>query len=201
MVGFPEEVSEDKIEELRNLVFEDTLQYVAIPKLKIIRRVISSKFLKRSTIPEGKGRTDLEVLFRWLRGKGVERILQLYVDDQEEPSHSDEAIERCFKDIRVLDLWDWHKADIDAETIFNAAPEVSSVCLHWAGNNGTLRAWSEPDGLNRLKKLKQVTVHEAMVCSRPSIMVKQIISANISGPRNASSNSAQSRLVREKAKG
>jgi hypothetical protein len=38
------------------------------------------------------------------------------------------------------------------------------VCLYWSGNNAVLRGWSEPGGLNQLKRLEKVHLHVGRVC-------------------------------------
>jgi hypothetical protein len=93
--------------------------------------------------------------FQWLRDKGVQRILKVIVDDLQEPAHSDEAIEEALKGFSV-EILDWRKLDICPETICKASDELREVYLRWTGNNATLRAWSEPEGLKKLQQLRKV---------------------------------------------
>ncbi|PMD28807.1 hypothetical protein L207DRAFT_642096 [Hyaloscypha variabilis F] len=150
-------ISEERIEEgLAHLKFEDVLQYVALPRLKLERRPVLSK--KKSQNPDGKGRNDMIFLFNFLRNKSVKRVIRVIVDDTLEPSHSDEAIETALGGLKV-EIWDWKKIDLCTETIVTAAPDAREVCLYWSGNNAVLRSWSEPGGLPQLKKLEKVHLH------------------------------------------
>lgn len=159
-------ISEDRLEEgLRHLQFEDILQYVAIPSMRIERRPVYVKGKRIVDVPEGKGRTDMILLFAWLRNKGVKRVIRVIVDDTLDPAHSDEAIETALGGLRV-EKWDWKKFDISIETIFNAAPHTREVCLYWSGNNAVLRGWAELGGLHLLTKLEKLYLHVGKVCLR-----------------------------------
>jgi len=108
----------------------------------------------------GAGRTDLGIIFRWLRSypNNVEKIIKLIVDDRQHPAHSDEEIENAVKPFKV-EIWDWRKVDLCGETIAAAADEARQVNLYWSGNNAVLRGWSDPEGgLARLKNLTKVIV-------------------------------------------
>ncbi|KAK9783757.1 putative Peptidase S8/S53 domain-containing protein [Seiridium cardinale] len=147
---------------LRHLVLEDVLQYVAIPQLNFEEgRVISNGMHgQRPPKPDGSGRTALKLLFKWLRDeKKVNTILRIIVDDLEEPSHSDEAIESCLMDIKGVETWDWRKFDMSPDVIQTAAPDARVIHLYWSGNNAILRAWSEAEGIHRLEKLETVYLH------------------------------------------
>ncbi|KAK8253643.1 hypothetical protein IWZ00DRAFT_487058 [Phyllosticta capitalensis] len=159
LVDGPASLSKQILEEnLKYVQFEDTLQHVELPHLEIEKPVVSSKFAPKMTVADGRGRQDYVTVFKWLRKKGVTRILNLSIDDRSEPSHSEEAIEKALQDIEVIQLWDWRKPDLSSETIFNAAKGVEEVNLYWNGNNAVLRSWSEPEGLNKLQNLAKVTV-------------------------------------------
>jgi hypothetical protein len=109
--------------------------------------------------PDGKGRTDLVLLFKWLRNeKGVKTILKVIVEDLQEPAHSDEAIEDALEGAGVED-WDWRKTDLCSEVIYKVAPKARIVHLYWSGNNPTLRGWSEAEGLAKLKDLEKVILN------------------------------------------
>ena len=97
-------------------------------------------------------------LFNFLRNKSVKRVIRVIVDDTLEPSHSDEAIETALGGLKV-EIWDWKKTDLCTETIVTAALDAREVYLYWSGNNAVLRGWSEPGGLNQLKKLEKVHLH------------------------------------------
>lgn len=156
--------NEEHIEEgLAYLKFEDVLQYVAFPSIKLQKKPISSKLLQKSLKPDGKGRSDMVFFFNFLRKRGVKHIIRVIVDDTLEPAHSDEAIEKALGGLKV-EIWDWRKIDLCTQTIVTAAPDAREVHLYWSGNNAVLRGWSEPGGLNLLGKLKKVHLHVEQVC-------------------------------------
>ncbi|KAB2570259.1 hypothetical protein DBV05_g11058 [Lasiodiplodia theobromae] len=159
LVDGPVSLSKQILEDSRHFKFEDTLRYVELPQLEI-ERPVPSKFVPKRAVPDGHGRTDYAVVFEWLRKKGVKRILSLSVSDLKEPSHSEETIEEALRDIEVIKLWDWQRSDLSPETIFKAAKNVEEVYLYWNGNEAVLRSWGEPEGLNKLRNLKKVTVFE-----------------------------------------
>ncbi|RYP93507.1 hypothetical protein DL770_000391 [Monosporascus sp. CRB-9-2] len=149
-----ERISEDFINEgLSHLKFENILQYVALRRMELEKKVI-----QKPPKPSGKGRRDMVFIFDFLRKKSVDRVIRIIVDDTLEPAHSDEAIEDALRDLKV-EIWDWRKMDLCTETIFTAAPDAREVYLYWSGNNAVLRGWSEPEGLNRLAKLEKVHLH------------------------------------------
>jgi hypothetical protein len=161
---------EEHIEEgLAYLKFEDVLQYVAFPSMKLQKKAVSSKFLQKTFKPDGKGRNDMEFFFNFLRNKGVKRVIRVIVDDTLEPAHSDEVIEKALGGLKV-EVWDWRKIDLCTQTIVTAAPDTREVCLYWSGNNAVLRGWSEPGGLNLLEKLEKVNLHVEQVISIAHLM-------------------------------
>ncbi|RYP17551.1 hypothetical protein DL765_004440 [Monosporascus sp. GIB2] len=160
LVGVSPKVSKGRITEgLSHLVLEDVLQYVAIPRVEVEDDPVRLKPNQRAPKPDGSGRTDMKLLFKWLRDeKDVKTILKVIVDDLQEPAHSDEAIEACLTGMGV-ETWDWRKVDLSPEVIQKVAPEARVVHLYWSGNNAVLRGWSEPEGLQKLKKLEKVYLH------------------------------------------
>ncbi|RAH68474.1 S8 family peptidase [Aspergillus aculeatinus CBS 121060] len=146
---------------LEYLCFEDTLQYVALPRLELTKKVqsVDSRFARvRNSLPDGEGRRDMVFMFDFLRKKGVSRILRVIVDDTTSPAHNDEAIEQALGGFRV-ELWDWRKIDISLDTIISVALDVREVYLYWSGNNAVLRGWSDHSGLAQLKSLRTVHLH------------------------------------------
>ena len=150
---------------------EDSLQFVRIPHLIIkptppppLANGTADDPLMKSMEPIplkdlAVGRTDLGIIFRWLRNDAeVEKIIKLIVDDLHHPAHSDEEIERAVKPFKV-EIWDWRKIDLCCETIAEAAPNARQVKLYWSGNNAVLCGWSDPEGgLARLPDLERVVV-------------------------------------------
>ncbi|KAI1129180.1 hypothetical protein F5Y10DRAFT_238742 [Nemania abortiva] len=144
---------------LSHAAFEDILQYVAIPLVEITDNPAKVKSEQRVHKPDGMGRADLKHLFFWLRNdKKVKTILKIIVEDLQEPAHSDEAIESCLIGMGV-DVWDWKKRDLSPDVLHRVAPNVRVVHLYWSGNNAILRAWSEPEGLRKLRNLTRVYLH------------------------------------------
>ncbi|RAH42554.1 S8 family peptidase [Aspergillus brunneoviolaceus CBS 621.78] len=161
---------------LEYLCFEDTLQYVALPRLELTKKVqsVDSRFARvRSLLPDGEGRRDMVFLFDFLRKKGVSRILRVIVDDTTSPAHSDEAIEQALGGFRV-EVWDWRKIDISIDTIISVALDVREVYLYWSGNNAVLRGWSDHGGLAQLKSLRTVHLHVSQVRREHEVMDEDV---------------------------
>ncbi|KAI1359384.1 hypothetical protein F5Y08DRAFT_332379 [Xylaria arbuscula] len=158
LIGIAPKITRDWITNgINYLIFEDILQYVAIPWVEIEKEVVEPKKGQRRTEISGTSRTDMKLLFDWLRDvKGVKRILKVIVEDLQHPAHSDEVIESCLSGM-CIETWDWKKLDLSPEVLHRVAPDVQVVNLYWGGNNAILRAWSEPEGLKKLEKLR--TVH------------------------------------------
>lgn len=160
---------------VKQLRFEDALQYVAIPNIRIeapgssntANSSNSRRPARGQSYKEGSGRRDLVQVFNTLHQRGVRTILKVVVDDSvaDEPSsppHTDEAIEKALGGMGV-EIWDWKKTDLSTEVIYAAAPRVRQVHLYWSGNNAVLRGWSEEGGLKRLSELDTVHLHVQQV--------------------------------------
>ncbi|KAI0474244.1 hypothetical protein F4859DRAFT_521966 [Xylaria cf. heliscus] len=110
--------------------------------------------------------TDQLYFLRWLRGRGVEKILKVTVDDMEKP-HRDDEIEEILADKKNqssaksfnVEILDWRKPDLCPEMIQVATPLVRELHLQWSGNNVVLRGWSEPEGLPTLEWLKKIYLY------------------------------------------
>jgi hypothetical protein len=149
-------------EGLSHIQLEDVLQYVAIPSVRIEAEgnlPASRKGIKVTPGLEAKGRTDLKLLFSWLKDeKRVKTMLRVIVDDMQEPAHTDETIEACLSGMGV-EIWDWKKTDLCSDVIRNVAPQVREVHLYWGGNNAILRGWGEAEGLRELQSLEKIYLH------------------------------------------
>lgn len=164
LYGCPSEVITQRQirKNIANLQFEDVLQYVAVPQVRIVpepeskSRPASQGEDHNRSRGSTEGRTDLVLLFKWLRNdKKVKTILKVIVDDLQEPAHSDQAIEDAL-DGAGVEIWDWRKADLCSEVIYKVAPKARIVHLYWNGRNSILRGWSEAEGLAKLKNLEKV---------------------------------------------
>ncbi|KAL9636665.1 MAG: hypothetical protein Q9164_002684 [Protoblastenia rupestris] len=129
--------------------FEEVLQYVAIPNLKV--NGFESEEWTQKPYWQSEGRKDYLFIFDWLQKKGVKQILRIVVEDDEDCPHSDEVIVEALKtfDIRI---WDWRKYDICVDTMLLAAKNAHNVKIYCKGNNGILQSWSYDGGLTRLEK-------------------------------------------------
>ena len=141
--------------------FESVLQYVAFPNLQIKKNTSRSpggKHVNR----DGSGRDDMTVLFDFLRQKKVNRIVRVIVADRDREAHSDEAVGKALGGFEV-EIWDWQKFDICAETIAFTAPCVEEVHLYWSGKNAVLWGWSDKEILKQMKALKKIYLHTTQV--------------------------------------
>jgi len=138
-----------------NVTFDNVLKYVAFPAVHV--KDWRDKPERLAPLEKARGRFDMLFFFNWLREKRVKRILKVIVEDNEQPPHSDEAIELALQGFDVETL-DWSKPDLEPETICNACDKLKDVVLHWSGNNAVLRAWSDPEGLRKLSKLSVINL-------------------------------------------
>lgn len=162
--GAPAQIdAQDFKESFENVVFDEVLEYVAFPSVTVLPQPRLSESPANS-MKLGRGRTDMLFFFQWLREKkSVKRILKVIVDDEREPAHSDEAIEKALKGFGV-EILDWRKVDLCPQTICAVSDKLREVYLRWSGNNTVLRAWSEPDGLKKLEDLSTVHLDVRQVC-------------------------------------
>ncbi|PWW79614.1 hypothetical protein C7212DRAFT_43916, partial [Tuber magnatum] len=77
--------------------FEEILRYVAIPRYTRVVSNISDEDWKK----KGYGRMELVEVFRWLKMRGVRKIIQVIVDDSGDPPHGDESIEKALSQFEV----------------------------------------------------------------------------------------------------
>jgi hypothetical protein len=141
--------------------FDEVLQYVSFPAVKVIRTGRQALRIPGS----GQGRRDMEFFFEWLYMKGVRHIIDIHVEDLEMPAHSDESILSSLEKF-IVDRLDWQRFDLDPLSLINLGSKVYSnqlreVTLYWSGNNAVLRAWSELEGLPSLSlpNLTKICLH------------------------------------------
>ncbi|KAE8447278.1 hypothetical protein EG329_010972 [Mollisiaceae sp. DMI_Dod_QoI] len=156
----------------RHLTFEDTLQYVAIPRLRVEDPVTENSPLPSTsehqselkdskhdskTVPprDCAGLKDAGVIFDWLGERGVNRIFKVIVIDGVDPPHSNQVIEERLKGFKI-ETWDWKKVDICSDTILEAAPGTRFLNLYASGNCAVLKGWSCSEGLVKLKMLEKI---------------------------------------------
>jgi hypothetical protein len=139
-----------------HLEFDKVIQYVAFPQVELDHG---------DDIPpdeRSQGRRDMIFFFDWLRGKGVQRIVKVIVDDLNMPSHSDEAIEEALKPFDV-EILDWRRLDLCPLTISRIGKSLREVYLQWSGRNAVLRSWSESEGLALTGTLESIHISQAEV--------------------------------------
>ncbi|KAI9369935.1 hypothetical protein BJX61DRAFT_536065 [Aspergillus egyptiacus] len=161
----PSSISRESFEEsFGHMRFDSVLRIVRFRSVTLRKAPVlisgkSSRFAHKpqDKLRRGKGRDDLVFFFNWLSGKGVKDIVKVVVDDLQEPSHSDAAIEACFQKLSI-EILDWRKLDLCPLTLFNICHTLREVHLRWSGNRAILRAWSEREGLPRLEDLERVYI-------------------------------------------
>jgi hypothetical protein len=131
--------------------FFDVLRIVSLPpKFEIHapqHRIVEDHSSKRWA---------LHLPFKYLDAHAnVKRILKIIADDIDNPPHSDQGIEMALERFGVEEL-DWRKKDLCPRTIRRIGENLRVLRLYWGGNNAVLRAWSEPEGLPKLRNLEQI---------------------------------------------
>ena len=106
-----------------------------------------------------KGRVDFVKMFKWLRKCGVQKVLEVNVEDHEGEPHCDEAIEMALDGLEV-EILNWKKPDLCSDVLTNAANGVRELFLYSSGNNDVLRSWSAEDGLAKLQKVSSASSHK-----------------------------------------
>lgn len=139
------------------LRFETILQHVDLPNLSILGgenllTPFSSASEPSPDIRELIGRVDIVKILHWLRRKGVGKILELTVTDDESEPHYDEAIEAALKGFGI-EILNWQKLDLCSDVLYNAVTDVRKLYLYSSGNSDVLKGWSSENGLERLPKV------------------------------------------------
>jgi hypothetical protein len=166
----------------QHLTFEDTLRYVALPKLHIEdprKDHLDVENTRRDSAvtppgsspppvsghrrdvsphpephkPECLGLSDASIIFQWLWDNNVRRIFRVVVIDDGDTPHSNQVIEEALVKFQI-EVWDWKKIDMDSETIFRAAKDARVVYLYTSGNSAVLRGWACESGLVKLEKVR-----------------------------------------------
>ncbi|KAJ0131502.1 WD repeat-containing protein slp1 [Fusarium oxysporum f. sp. albedinis] len=155
--GPPNTLSENDFKKhFGHLKFDTALQYVGFPQVRL-------KGSREQPDVRHQGRKDMVFFFDWLRAKPVTRIIKVVVEDMEKPSHSDEAIEECLKDLGV-EILDWRRLDLDALCLRKIGTHLREIHLQWSGSNSTLRAWSEKEGLAMIPTLEVIHLSQDEAC-------------------------------------
>jgi hypothetical protein len=154
---------------------DNILRLVEIPKVTVSwndERDGDDKkpqFGKKPRYWDCAGRTDLTIIFDWLKakekyGQNVKRVVEVAVDDldhEDGKAHSDDAILYCLDGLHV-EIWNWAKMDISSDLILQATSgHAKEVYLYCSGLNSVLRSWSSCDGLVLLSKVSKPTYQQA----------------------------------------
>ncbi|KAI0968531.1 hypothetical protein F4678DRAFT_192806 [Xylaria arbuscula] len=131
--------------------FDTALQFVAVGPT-------ATKKIEEPAISETR-RSDMIMLFKWLKEKKVKVIIKVIVDDHKSPFHSDEGIINALGQFHIETL-DWSKPDLCPETIRTVCKGVRELHLSWSGLNGMLLAWGGTDGLANLPNLTDVYLRQ-----------------------------------------
>jgi hypothetical protein len=146
--------------------FEDILQYVQIPR-RPFRPDTPQSGQNPTTdgtgtgtaLPViGVGRNDFQDIFKLLQTRGVKKIVQLIVDDEEEYPHRDDVIEAVAE--FGVEVFEWRKMDLSSTVIKAAAANATQLRLFSSGNECVLRDWSSCDGLKQLGSVSQLKFYE-----------------------------------------
>ncbi|KHN95206.1 Peptidase S8/S53, subtilisin/kexin/sedolisin [Metarhizium album ARSEF 1941] len=130
---------------------ESVLKYVALPRLRVDTALDPGDSRTSSCFGDegagSRGRSDLLLVFEWLRRQGVGRIFKVSVEDDQDPPHSDAAIEAALRGFDV-EIWDWKRPDLSADVICNSTAKASEIFLYSSGNNAVLAGWASPHTLS-----------------------------------------------------
>ncbi|KAF8462775.1 peptidase S8/S53 domain-containing protein [Kalaharituber pfeilii] len=148
---------------LNRFQFESILQYVQIPRLSLApgepspSNTTETRKSRKAGL-DGIGREDCHSILSYLaQTKGVRKIIELIVDDDQDPPHKDDIIVSLGS--FDIEIFNWKKLDLCTETIYKAAPNANKIVLYSSGNNAVLRSWSSIDGLAGFPNLKEVEVY------------------------------------------
>lgn len=171
--SLPSEIHEALFETaFKGTKFDEVLSSVHFPNVTVIWRKRANSKEKR--VIGGPSRQDMKFFFEFLYKRGVRYILKVVVEEGGQSAHSDESVKDALSQITVEHL-DWQKIDMDPELIcdisnqaedmldgprvdINPRNQIRQLDLQWSGNNATLRAWSEIEGLPLLPHLEIVNL-------------------------------------------
>jgi hypothetical protein len=121
------------------------------PMLAFVSLRLTPDVWEKEIDPKENIEKALVGLFKWLKDKGVEKIIKLVVREDPKRRCSEAAVKECISgfDIRYLD---WDKPDMCAGTL-KAAENCVELWLHSSGLNAVLCSWSDERGLGTLRKV------------------------------------------------
>lgn len=108
--------------------------------------------LPKSIQQHSSGTHIIERFFQWLRGKNVQTIMKVIVQDDQMNPCGDQIIQAALNtfDVRYLD---WDRVDISCKTL-KACPNIRELSLYSSGNSAVLHGLAEKTGLRSLEKVK-----------------------------------------------
>ncbi|KAL6696676.1 hypothetical protein J3F84DRAFT_407452 [Trichoderma pleuroticola] len=141
--------------------FESILKYANFPDLhaqppKNTEDVIGSLQIDHK---------EISVVFKWLRERGVEQVLELSVPDRLLCPHSDDQVAYCVNGFRIRVL-NWRKLDLYLGNLSDKK-YLKELHLYSSGNTAVYKGWLEalPEFVN-LKKLRVYVVKDVLSTNR-----------------------------------
>ncbi|KAH7308587.1 hypothetical protein B0I35DRAFT_413215 [Stachybotrys elegans] len=135
--------------------FESVLKYAWFPNL----RTPSSP---NNALPLGNKRlehAEIQVVYKWLKGLGVTKVMEVSVPDRLDTPHSDDVVAECVNgwDTRILK---WKKLDLYLGNLYPGGSEdedkLEELELYSSGNRSVHDQWYKQ--LERFKKLRKLSV-------------------------------------------
>ncbi|KAL7803582.1 hypothetical protein V8C44DRAFT_343878 [Trichoderma aethiopicum] len=162
--------------------FEKVLKYVKCPSLH--------SYAQASIQPLGIAATlrtdynEMEIMYNWLRKRGVCQVLDLSVPDRLFSPQSDEIVEKCVNswNIRILN---WRKLDLFLGRFTTKTKEhLRELHLYSSGNSSVHEQWyRELPTFPKLKRLFINVVTDILSVKRTEQVGKDL-QMNLNGPKN-----------------
>ncbi|KAL7964342.1 hypothetical protein HDV63DRAFT_274884 [Trichoderma sp. SZMC 28014] len=168
----------EDVTENSGIRFETVLDFVKLPywcpeelhsmQSKDIQTVSQRQEDEQTMISERSSiNGPYKLIFDWLREGQVRKIFTLEVDDNGANPHTNAAIRYCLRgsnlnninsDFIDVQVWNWKKFDISADTVVAAAPNAQEVYLYSHGNTAVLVGWACGSSFGSLTKLRKLQV-------------------------------------------
>ncbi|KAG5769161.1 hypothetical protein H9Q72_003504 [Fusarium xylarioides] len=135
------------------LEFEETLLFVHLPDLNYVKQPCPPKAISE--------------LFNWLKDRGVKTIRKLSIPDNTTNPLSDVFVQHYILNTFRVEELDWRKLDVNLDIFFRKGMGehdlLPSNCLkglrlYSSGNWSVLYHWISSDGLEKLPKLRKVSI-------------------------------------------
>jgi hypothetical protein len=94
-------------------------------------------------------------VFEWLRRKGVRKVIQIAIKDDDPPPHTDETI-MCALEGFEVEKWEWRKNDIPSDVISSCTSVLQDITLYSSGDESVVRHWLSDKGFGDVAKFPEV---------------------------------------------